>query len=362
MYNSPTKRFGYPRWPPLISPVPQDWENVGRGDADDYVEVRREVGSGGHNLTSVMMDPRAPGGVSAELQLAWVDQSHAATVSASGPGAGRVQLALPSAQEVRALLSFARRTGSVMERYRQNHHAGPGQEKLYRPELLSSSQKAADGAADLAECFREVPAIFFHRDFQLSEPALFDRVVIRATPDTQERLSQYLDVVETCLLKQISSRSQHFFEALITLQDVRDRLAQACGQVLRLRSGLHDIDQKTVRGMIRIPRLAQRKVNLAALLEKLRLLQDVQRSTTLVQSLLGAGDFLGALDVLEDGQGLVREGGLATVRCTRRLARQLGEYMELVSDLLASSFIGLALSFQGTFSGLDGLARKVWRG
>ncbi|EKU21093.1 retrograde transporter [Nannochloropsis gaditana CCMP526] len=57
--------------------------------------------------------------------------------------------------------------------------------------------------------------------------------------------------------------------------------------------------------------------------------------------------FLGALDVLEDGQGLVREGGLATVRCTRRLARQLGEYMELVSDLLASSFIGLALSFQG---------------
>lgn len=114
--------------------------------------------------------------------------------------------------------------------------------------------------------------------------------------------------------------------------------------------------------MIRIPRLAQRKVNLAALLEKLRLLQDVQRSTTLVQSLLGAGDFLGALDVLEDGQGLVREGGLTTVRCTRRLARQLGEYMELVSDLLASSFIGLALSFQGTFSGLDVLARKAWRG
>lgn len=106
-------------------------------------------------------------------------------------------------------------------------------------------------------------------------------------------------MVETCLLKQIASRSQHFFEALTTLQvrscpggvaaasqyemeclphtcltnpfnssdqpnhqtsqDVRDRVAQACQQVHRLRTGLHDIDRKTVMGMIRIPRLAQRK-------------------------------------------------------------------------------------------------------
>ena len=109
----------------------------------------------------------------------------------------------------------------------------------------------------------------------------------------QEKLGQYLDVVETCLLKQIASRSQHFFEALTTLQvcclvlvcfhlhryrpsiptlnqsthsktlgeqDVRDRVAQACQQVHRLRTGLHDIDRRTVMGMIRIPRLAQRKV------------------------------------------------------------------------------------------------------
>jgi hypothetical protein len=41
---------------------------------------------------------------------------------------------------------------------------------------------------------------------------------------------------------------------------VRDRVAQACQQVHRLRTGLHDIDRKTVMGMIRIPRLAQRKV------------------------------------------------------------------------------------------------------
>lgn len=118
-------------------------------------------------------------------------------------------------------------------------------------------------AADLAECFRQVPAVFFSRDFELSDPALFEALVVRATPDTQvrggatgffplavtwekighpvhlspsqplpspnihnitnhapgqEKFGLYLDVVETCLLKQIASRSQHFFEALTTLQ------------------------------------------------------------------------------------------------------------------------------------------------
>ncbi|KAM3577725.1 hypothetical protein VYU27_000269 [Nannochloropsis oceanica] len=368
-YNSPTKRFGYTRWPPLLSPISQEAESGGGGggsggggggisssgnlhhhcsssfDEDAYADVRREMAQSGHNLTSVMMDPRATGGVSDQLMSALLDQGHGVTPGPGAPG-GPVPASVLAPVETSDLLSFARTTGPAMERYRQNHHAGPGQVRLYRPELLSSSQKAVDGAADLAECFREVPGIFFHRDFQLSEPALFERVVVKATLDTQERLSQYLDVVETCLLKQISSRSQHFFEALTTLQDVRDRLAQACRQVLNLRAGLHDIDRKTVMGMIRIPRLAQRKVNLAVLLEKLRLIQDVQRSKGLVQSLLRAGDYMGALDVLEDGRALIREGGLAAVHCMGKLDRQLGEYLELVSDLMGSSFINLAMQFK----------------
>jgi hypothetical protein len=48
------------------------------------------------------------------------------------------------------------------------------------------------------------------------------------------------------------------------VQDVKDRVAQACSQVRRLRRTLHDIDQKAVLRPMRIPRLAQRKVSHAA--------------------------------------------------------------------------------------------------
>ena len=115
-----------------------------------------------------------------------------------------------SIEDVRELV---RRTAPVIARYRQNHHS---ESKLYRRDLATS--RRGDGAADLAECFKQVPGIFFSRDFALSDPVLFEMLVVNAKPDTQERLTQYLDIVETCLLKQISSRSQHFFEALTTLQ------------------------------------------------------------------------------------------------------------------------------------------------
>lgn len=41
--------------------------------------------------------------------------------------------------------------------------------------------------ADLAECFRQVPPVFFSRDFELADPAMFEALVVKATPDSQVR-------------------------------------------------------------------------------------------------------------------------------------------------------------------------------
>lgn len=91
-------------------------------------------------------------------------------------------------------------------------------------------------------------------------------------------------------------------------------------------------------------------MNLATLLEKLRLMQDAHRAKELAQSLLTAGDYMGALDVLEDGRALMRDGNLQGVHALRRLHRQLGEYLELVSDLMGTSFVNLAARLEGAWS------------
>lgn len=46
-YNSPTKKFGYMRWPPLISPTSEVWS---QGYDDDYADVRCEQLGRGSDL------------------------------------------------------------------------------------------------------------------------------------------------------------------------------------------------------------------------------------------------------------------------------------------------------------------------
>jgi hypothetical protein len=88
-------------------------------------------------------------------------------------------------------------------------------------------------------------------------------------------------------------------------------------------------------------------VNLGSLAEKLRLMQEVHRSKELVQSLLSAGDYMAALDLLEDSRALMRDG-LAGIQCMKKLERQLAEYLDLVADLMGTSFINLAVRIDGT--------------
>ncbi len=195
-YNSPTKRFGYARWPPLISPTPPDAGaayqqqpyNPHDPNDDGHADVRLEVERRGHNLTSVMMDPRAPGGVSPELEVRVVASSRvvvrvltrldnsiqprfkfnptqaalleqplpptplpspatassglSSTLSGSGALTSSVAGGVggSAVDDVRDLVQ---RAGPLLQRYRQNHHAPP-EARGYRPEIFAA-RKATDG-------------------------------------------------------------------------------------------------------------------------------------------------------------------------------------------------------------------------
>ena len=83
--------------------------------------------------------------------------------------------------------------------------------------------------------------------------------------------------VELCLLHQISSRQESFFTALSNLQALRQDVGVACTSVATLRAGIGDLQRHMVGGVMRVPQLARRKENLAALaalLERITELAD----------------------------------------------------------------------------------------
>ncbi|PPD68602.1 hypothetical protein GOBAR_DD34524 [Gossypium barbadense] len=102
----------------------------------------------------------------------------------------------------------------------------------------------------LVACLREVPALYFKEDFALEDGGTFRA----ACPFTdvsenimlQEKLSHYLDVVELHLVKEISLRSNSFFEAQGQLQDLNVKIVEGCNRIRDLKETIRLVDTDLV--------------------------------------------------------------------------------------------------------------------
>jgi len=194
-----------------------------------------------------------------------------------------------------------------------------------------------------AQVYAEVPALFQKAHFTLAEPAVFEQVVLLAPEDRQAQLSHYLDLVELCLLHQISSRQEAFFEALSNLQALRTDVADACGSVSALRQGIGDLQQHMVSEVMRVPQLARRKQNLGALSQQLELMVALVERYDAVQGLFEAADFVTALSLIKRCQRTIRRD-LPGLKCLGPVAKQLGEYEVSAARFLATQFVSVSIN------------------
>lgn len=140
-----------------------------------------------------------------------------------------------------------------------------------------------DGAGEaLVACLREVPALYFKEDFRLEEGATFRAACpfssISDNAVLQEKLSQYLDVVELHLVKEISLRSSSFFEAEGQLQDLNSKIVEGCARIRELKDTVRLIDSDLVESAREIQQLNGTRSNLLALQQKLRLILYVNQA------------------------------------------------------------------------------------
>lgn len=134
----------------------------------------------------------------------------------------------------------------------------------------------------LVACLREVPALYFKEDFSLSEGATFRAACpfsnVTENIVLQEKLSQYLDVVELHLVKEISLRSNSFFEAQGQLQDLNVKIVEGCSQIRELKETIRLLDTDLVDSARQIQELNATRSNLLALQQKLKLILDVNQA------------------------------------------------------------------------------------
>ena len=250
--------------------------------------------------------------------------------------------------------------------------------------LYATTNLISSSAEDVANCFREVPDLFFRSDFSQQsletftvtlgsrEQLLSGRLPLESSSNSsitsnkahkngrddgrgfqngsgnntkqQDNLSRYLDLVEVALLKHIWSRSPAFFRALDDIKGLQEQVQQASSSLRTLRIRLHALDEETAVAAMRIPKMFLRQKNESSLSDKIASIQRVLQARTDIQCLLEEEDYLGALDEIGYAKQLFSKE-LIGLNCVKMVGQQLDSYDELVCEILCNRFVSLAIGW-----------------
>lgn len=134
----------------------------------------------------------------------------------------------------------------------------------------------------LLACMREIPSLYFDEDFALERAATFQAACpyssVPANMMLQEKLSHYLDLVEVHLVKEISARSDSFYEALGALEELYGKIIGANERVSVLKTSMQEMDTGLIESARQVQKLGVRKNNLLKLHQKLKLVDHVHQS------------------------------------------------------------------------------------
>ncbi|KAL5566766.1 hypothetical protein UlMin_029930 [Ulmus minor] len=203
----------------------------------------------------------------------------------------------------------------------------------------------------LVACLREVPALYFKEDFALEEGATFRSACpfsnVSENLGLQEKLSHYLDVVELHLVKEISLRSNSFFEAQGQLQDLNVKIVEGCNRIRELKETIRLLDVDLIESATQIHELNATRSNLLALQQKLRLILYVNQALSALKLLVASADCAGALDVTDDLQHLLDGDELTGLHCFRHLRDHVAASIDSVNSILSAEFMRASIHDTG---------------
>ncbi|XP_061687207.1 vacuolar protein sorting-associated protein 54 isoform X2 [Syngnathoides biaculeatus] len=198
----------------------------------------------------------------------------------------------------------------------------------------------------------QVPKMFLKPDFALEDPSTFNAVLPwshfisgggRSSCDAasskllQEKLSHYLDVVEVSIARQISLRSEAFFNAMSSQHELQDRLKETQEAVAVLRRRTAAIDRVMCQGPLAALRAALTRNNCVKLHNKLKLMAAVHQTQPTVQLLLSTSEFVGALELISTTKEVLQQE-LQGIHSFRHLGSQLCELEKLIDKMMVEDF------------------------
>ncbi|CAG2103224.1 unnamed protein product, partial [Medioppia subpectinata] len=225
-----------------------------------------------------------------------------------------------------------------------------------RSESLSLQTQSQTRSADTF-----VPKIFFSTDFNLenidtfktvlsfctnkevltscpTSPTKWNPMAKEAMKELQRNFSEYLDIVEENLAKQISLKSKNFFQVMSTMDTVMEQLKRTIKEVTLLRKKCHRLETCLIEPSLKNIKLTKCRTNTKDVYNKIHLMATVHQTQPTIQLLLSTLDFVGALDLISTSQEVVAQE-LCGVHSFRHLKLQLMEIEKVIDQMMNEEFI-----------------------
>ncbi|EDV24143.1 uncharacterized protein TRIADDRAFT_27025, partial [Trichoplax adhaerens] len=201
--------------------------------------------------------------------------------------------------------------------------------------------------------------VFLEPKFALEDPDTFNAVLPwsqfenAAVPDKdisprprasakllQEKLTHYLDIAEVELARQISLKSEDFFNAMSSQDDVVDRVAYTCAEIRILREKLMIINEILCKSCLEVLKLKCCRARSATVFHKLKLMGAVHQTQPMIQVMLSSSDYVGALDLIATTQDVLQQE-LSGIQSFRHLGSQLTEMEKVIVKMMEANFVEL---------------------
>ncbi|KAJ8549279.1 hypothetical protein K7X08_032986 [Anisodus acutangulus] len=176
----------------------------------------------------------------------------------------------------------------------------------------------------------------------------------------QEKLSQYLDVVELHLVREISLRSNSFFEAQGELVDLYSKIVEGCDRIRELKETIRLLDDNLVGSARKVQELNVRRSELITHQDKLKRILYVNQALSTLKLLVASVDCAGAFDVIDNLQHLLDGDELAGLHCFCHVRDQLAASIDSINSILSAEFMRIAIHETGDMDASITSKFKVW--
>ncbi|KAL4238528.1 Vacuolar protein sorting-associated protein 54 [Mactra antiquata] len=198
----------------------------------------------------------------------------------------------------------------------------------------------------------QIPKLFLLPNFNLENPDTFNAVfpwtqieeskaasegTRHSSKLLQEKMSHYLDIVEVQIAQQISRRSEAFFHAMTSHDELQEKMKITCARIKFLRDKINSMDTRMARESLKVLKLTKSRSSYVQLHNKLKLMATVHQTQPTIQTLLSTNEFVGALDLISTTQEVLSQE-LAGVHSLRHLGSQLAELQKLIDIMIQEEF------------------------